>query len=122
MPRLLITDDSMFQRFLITKVVKEMGFETAEAKNGRECMERVRKGGVDALLIDLNMPDMKGIDVLAAIQQEKIGIPVLVITGDIQDSTRKRCLELGAADVMNKPVNDQVLKEKIAAIMGISAS
>lgn len=113
MPTLLIADDSMFQRFQAAKVAQEAGFSVFEAKNGEECLRLAREHKPDALLLDLNMPDPGGLAVLEALSQDMPTLPVVVITADIQETTRGRCLELGAKGFLNKPVNATCLREAL---------
>lgn len=118
MATLLIADDSMFQRFMHAKIAKAHGFEVIEAKDGSECLKMVRANSPDVLLLDLNMPGESGLDVLSAIREENLAPKVLVITADIQDTTRKRCEELGVHGFVNKPVDEEQLGELLASLRG----
>ncbi len=117
MPSLLIADDSMFQRFMHAKAAKEEGFEVMEAKDGHECINLARTNTPDIILLDLNMPEMNGMEVLQILAQEKIATKILIITADIQDTTRKRCLELGVKGFVTKPVNEAELKLQLKAAL-----
>ena len=79
-------------------------------------MEAVRTHSPDCVLLDLLMPEMTGREVLQQIQQEGLGIPVIVITADVQTTTRHECLELGATAVLNKPRNAE---ELLAAVRSV---
>ena len=114
MPTLLIADDSMFQRFQTTKAVREAGYEVIEAKDGGECLQKAREQHPAALLLDLNMPDPGGIAVLEVLSRELPDIRVAVVTADIQETTKARCLELGAKAFLNKPVDHDVLRQLLA--------
>lgn len=118
MATILIADDSMFQRFMHAKVAKTLGYDTMEAKDGNECLELARSARPDVMLLDLNMPGLGGMDVLKAVRDEGLSIQVLVITADIQDTTRQRCEELGVAGFVTKPVDETQLKEALAALAG----
>ena len=117
MPVLLIADDSMFQRFQTAKTAKEAGFDVIEAKNGEECLRLVREHRPAALLLDLNMPDPGGVAVLEVLSRELPDIQVCVVTADIQETTRTRCMELGACVFLNKPVDMGVLRQTLAALV-----
>lgn len=121
MPKLLITDDSMFQRFNLAKLAKEEGFTVLEAKNGGEALEMAQAESPDALLLDLNMPDMNGIEVLEALAKRGDALRILVVTADIQDTTRARCRELGVTVFLNKPVDEAPLREELRAIKALTA-
>ena len=117
MPTLLIADDSMFQRFQAAKTAAEAGFEVLEAKNGEECLTQARAHHPDVVLLDLNMPDPAGSTVMDILAKELPGIRIMVLTADIQETTRQRCLALGAVGFLNKPVDQQALGEALRALL-----
>ena len=116
MPVLLIADDSMFQRFQTAKTAKEAGFEVIEAKDGEECLRLAREQRPQALLLDLNMPDPGGVAVLEVLARDLPDIRVCVVTADIQETTRSRCLELGAREFLNKPVDPAALRQTLDSL------
>lgn len=118
MATILIADDSMFQRFMHAKVAKALGFQVVEAKDGNECLQLMRSTGPEVLLLDLNMPGRGGLEVLEILRQEQLAVEVLVITADIQETTRQRCEELGVAGFVNKPVDEQHLKAALENLAG----
>lgn len=109
MPKVVIADDSMFQRFTLHKMVKNAGFEVIEAKNGQECLDAIDRMHPDLVLLDLNMPVRNGFDILETLRTRGATVPVVVISADIQESSRQRCLNLGAKAVLGKPVREQPL-------------
>ena len=117
MPVLLIADDSMFQRFQAAKTATEAGFDVIEAKDGEECLRLAREQRPRALLLDLNMPDPGGVAVLEVLSRELPDIQICVVTADIQETTRARCMELGARGFLNKPVDQAALRETLAALL-----
>ncbi len=117
MPTLLIADDSLFQRMMLGKLAKAEGFTTVEAKNGQECLDLVAADCPDALVLDLNMPEVDGIGVMIRLREMGVNIPVLVLTADIQTSTLQRCMALGACAVVNKPLDEEVFRGKLKALL-----
>lgn len=113
MPTLLIADDSLFQRMVLGKLARAEGFSVVEAKNGQECLDIVDACGPDALVLDLNMPEVDGLEVMSRLQASGRNLPVLVLTADIQRSTHQRCLALGAAGVINKPLDEAVFRARL---------
>lgn len=113
MPTILISDDSMFQRFMFSKVAKEQGFTVLEAKDGLECLKLAVEHKPDVMLLDLNMPGMTGHEVLQHLADDDVHAKVLVITADIQETTKQRCLELGVSGFLNKPVAEEDLVQAI---------
>lgn len=102
MTLLLIVEDSWLSRRVLCKILKEKGYEILEAASGPEALEILRSKSPDCILLDLLMPEMEGREVLKILREQGSKIPVIVITADIQKTTRSECLELGAIAVINK--------------------
>lgn len=117
MLKLLIADDSMFQRFMHAKTAKELGFEVLNAKDGRECLDTAASEKPDVILLDLNMPVLSGLEVLKALKEKGVTPKILVITADIQDTTKQRCIDCGAVGFINKPVEEEVLREQLQSLL-----
>ncbi|GAB6059828.1 response regulator [Desulfonatronum parangueonense] len=122
MPKVMVADDSMFQRFTLVKMLKNLEYEVIEAKDGQECLDSIARETPDALLLDLNMPIRNGFEVLETLQSQGADFPILVISADIQESSRQRCLDLGAKAVLSKPVLEQTLARTLAELTGPSSS
>lgn len=105
MALILIIDDSSFQRGRISEAIKAEGYDVLEASNGREGLEILTSRAPDCIMMDLTMPQMDGFAVLKALQERKCSIPKIVLTADIQATTRKECLDLGACAFINKPID-----------------
>ncbi|MBN1432732.1 MAG: response regulator [Methanomicrobiaceae archaeon] len=114
MINILVTDDSGFQRNIIISILKDHGYGYIEAGNGAEAMEAVLKEKPDLVLLDLYMPDSGGFDFLEEAGRLKLEIPVIMLTSDIQDTTKERCMELGASGFLTKPVVKEELLAKIS--------
>lgn len=111
--RVLIVDDSISARYFLHKKLKQAGFETFEAANGIEAFEKLKIGSYDIMLLDLLMPEMSGIELLKIVQKENLNIRTIVISADIQQQVQDECFELGAMDFINKPIEIDVLIEKL---------
>lgn len=114
MSRVLIIDDSSFQRKMIKKSVEELGHETILADSGKEGLKIIRDEKPDFVFLDLLMPEMTGFDVLQSLKDAGNKTPVVVISADIQESTKEKCFGLGAAGFINKPPQ----KEAIQKVLG----
>jgi CheY-like chemotaxis protein len=99
---LLIVEDSWLSRRVLCKMLQEKGYETIEAASGPQALEMLPRISPDCILLDLLMPEMEGREVLKILREQGSKIPVIVITADIQKTTRCECLELGAIAVINK--------------------
>ena len=118
MARILVVDDSGFQRKRTCRVLHRAGYETLDAADGKAALEAVEREAPDLVITDLNMPTMTGMEFLAALQERGITLPVVVLTSDVQEATREECVERGAAEVLNKPVNDDRLLVTVEAFVG----
>ncbi len=113
MALVLIIDDSWLQRMNIGNIIKEGGYETIEAPDGKEGINLIDSRKPDCVILDLLMPEMDGIEVLKTLGDKTKGMPVIVVTADIQSTTRQQCLELGASEIINKPPKKEYLLEVI---------
>ncbi len=118
MKKILIVDDSRFSRFQVTKILQEENFEILEAENGAQGLEKVQTHQPDFIISDLLMPEMDGFEFLEKLKQEDNQIPVIVMTADIQDSTRQKVIELGALELINKPLRPPLLLSAIQSALG----
>jgi len=109
MTRILIVDDSLFQRRIISTPLKTEGYEVIEAINGRDGLEKILSGKPDLILLDILMPEMDGFEMLKKLRDTGNTIPVIMLTSDVQNTTRDECLSLGAEAFINKPVKAEEL-------------
>jgi CheY-like chemotaxis protein len=117
MPRILITDDSSFQRKIISSILEKEGFETVCARNGREGLELAVESSPDLIILDLLMPEMDGFEMMRQIRERGFSAPIIILTADIQDSTKEKCQEMGAAACLNKPLKKDDLLATIRDIL-----
>ncbi len=117
MTKILFIDDSSFQRRIVSDILREAGYEPIVTENGRSGIDLAQKENPDLLITDLLMPEYDGYFVLKEAQACGLGIPILIMTSDIQDTTRDQCISLGAAGVVNKPVKKDILLPTIARVL-----
>lgn len=108
-PRLLVVDDQFTVRELQRSILEAAGYPVEIAKDGREALDRVRQGGIDLVLTDLEMPEMTGLELLTAIRQvpETASLPVVIITSRGDEEDRRRGAEAGADAYVVKSEFDQ---------------
>ena len=117
MAQVLVLEDSAYQRGKIRRALAAEGYELLEAVNGHEGLEMLATNTPDCILVDLLMPEMDGAAVLQSLHSQGINIPVIVLTADIQEGTRQRCLELGAAVVITKPLQEGELVDAVRQVI-----
>ena len=115
---ILVADDSRTMRKIFTMELEALGFRNIlQARDGLQAMETVRGQSVDLLLLDMEMPEMDGLEVLAAIKgdQQLKSLPVIVISGDDEVAKAIRCIETGAEDYLPKPFDPVLLRARIVS-------
>lgn len=120
MTSILVVEDSWLTRRVICKILRAEGYETWEASSGPEALEMIQTQPPNCMLLDLLMPDMEGREVLQAMRDRGLKIPTIVITADIQASTREECIALGAIAVIHKMPNSEELIGWIEKALGAS--
>ena len=116
-PLILVVDDSLFMRKRVRQLLGQDGYTLVEASSGASALTELGRHQFDCILTDLLMPEMDGFELLAELRRRQVTTPVVVVTADIQKATRERCEELGAAQVIQKPVPPDVLRSVVAGIV-----
>ena len=115
--RLLVVDDNKVNRLLLTRSLELQGHSVASAENGRVALQMLRRDPFDLLLLDMEMPEMNGFEVLEQLvgDLQLRDMPVIVTSSLEGIANVVRCIELGAEDYLAKPVNPVLLKARIGA-------
>ena len=119
MSRVLITDDSILQRRTLSAIVADVGHEVDTACNGQEAIEKIQATTPDCLLLDMLMPVIDGIQVLETLESRGVKLPIIVLTADVQEGLKDRCLELGVTMFLNKPVKQDQLQQALRDILPV---
>lgn len=115
MPHILIVDDSLLTRRHLARTLSEVGYQTTQASDGDEALSILEDTPFDCVLLDMLMPHMSGHEVLARLRERGTHPPVIVLTADIQDTTREACLVEGALRILNKPPDKEELLSTVRA-------
>ena len=121
MNRTLVVDDSPTMRRMVMASLRDVcagGF--AEAGSGLEAIEQLALGPIDLMVLDLNMPDMHGLDVLKFLRAHQAfrTVPVIVLTTRGDEPSRAAALAAGATLYMTKPFVPQVLAARARELLG----
>jgi DNA-binding NtrC family response regulator len=103
--RILIVDDDKLVRWTLTQKCREFGYFSLEASSGEEALRMLQTDPVDAILLDVHLPDLSGIEVLEKLKQAGETRSVIMMTADPQLDDVKAALRLGAYDFVSKPIN-----------------
>lgn len=119
---ILVVDDEEVILFTSSLILKSEGFENVlTLKDGREVMPLLKRQDVSAILLDLYMPEVSGLDLLKEIAYEHPDIPVLVATGANDIDTAVECIKSGAFDYLLKPVDKNRLVASIRKAFEVKA-
>jgi two-component system chemotaxis response regulator CheY len=102
-PKVLLVDDSGLARRGTRRVLEEAGYTVVEAEDGLSALERFAVEKPDVVLLDLVMKGMYGLDVLAKLRELDPAARVIVVSADIQTSSREMVQAGGASGFINKP-------------------
>jgi len=125
MHRLLVVDDSKLMRDMVAACLRPLGAVAFEfAGTGLEAIERLSLASFDCVVLDLNMPDVGGVEVIEFVRsQDKLkSLPILIVTTRGDDASRARVLDAGASGFLAKPFTpDQILGEVRRLLPGTPA-
>ena len=113
----LLVDDSGLARRGTRRILEGAGYQVIEADDGLSALERYALDRPDVVLLDLVMRGMYGLEVLAKLQQLNPDVRVIVVSADIQTSSRDLVREAGAAAFLNKPVDPARMLETVGQVL-----
>jgi len=117
--KILAIDDQQLILLSVEKRLKEMGFEVMTAENGQEGQQLFDSFAPDLVLLDINMPDMSGLDVVKYIRSQKESkIPILVMSGNTEEKVIIDGFTLGIDDYLKKPVSLDEMAARVKRILG----
>jgi two-component system chemotaxis response regulator CheY len=119
--KILIVDDSKAMRMLVRRALREAGYgdhDYAEAGNGKEALEVLKAGGVDLALLDWNMPEMTGIEVLAQVKALGLKVKCGMITTEASPEMTARAHSEGALFIIAKPFSPEVVERELKRVFG----
>jgi class 3 adenylate cyclase len=112
-----VVDDNRVNRILLARGLEGDGHLVETAENGKQALERLRTTSFDLVLLDIEMPEMDGYQVLESCLQdpELRDIPIIMTSSLDELASVVKCVELGAEDYLNKPVNPVLLRARVSA-------
>ncbi len=119
---ILIAEDSSLNQHIATLMLRKLGYGATSVLTGKAAIEAVRRGIYDAVLMDLHMPEMDGLEATREIRrwEEETGstkrIHIIALTADAMVGDREKCLEAGMDDYLSKPLRGQELATAIARV------
>ena len=118
--KILVVDDSRVMRQIVIRTLRQAGYaghEIVEAADGREALEKVHTESPDLVLSDWNMPEMNGVDLLAAMRSAGSGVPFGFVTSEGSAEMRARACAGGALFLIAKPFTSGAFEEALAPVL-----
>jgi len=114
---LLVVDDNSMNRIMLSRYITKLGYQATLAENGRQALEKLQGEPFDLVLLDVQMPEMDGYQVLEHLKADPRlrDIPVIMISAVEELESVVRCIELGAQDYLPKPFNPVLLRARLSA-------
>jgi two-component system cell cycle response regulator DivK len=121
MRTILIVDDEMKSRELLSRVLVGSGWDVITANNGRDALEKIKVCRPHIIVLDMTMPEMDGFEVARSLKSnpEYRTIPILAATGLCSWGDRQRCLAAGCDDYVAKPFTVQQLQQHLVSLLQI---
>ena len=117
MSKILIVDDEENIRLIIKKYALFEGYETDEACDGMEAVEKCRKNHYDIIIMDIMMPELDGFSACREIKKEKADIPVIMLSARGEEYDRIHGFEIGVDDYVVKPFSPKELIMRVGAVL-----
>jgi CheY-like chemotaxis protein len=117
--RILLAEDNLVNQRVAMTMLGKMGHRVTLATNGLEVLEQWRQSDLDLILMDVQMPEMNGLQATTQIRREEaigVHVPIVAMTASAMSEDRDRCLAAGMDDFISKPVSYKVIEQMIAAI------
>jgi diguanylate cyclase (GGDEF)-like protein/PAS domain S-box-containing protein len=114
--RLLIVDDNEMNRDMLARRLERKGYEVKVAERAQQLLERVQRDGTDIVLLDVEMPELSGLEALKILRgvYSPVELPIIMVTAKNQSEDIVKALDLGANDYLTKPIDFPVALARIA--------
>ncbi len=115
---ILIVEDNLLNQHLLIKILEKSGYNSQVAENGVVALRKIQEKAFDLILMDIRMPEMDGIETTYHLRSDDTfstdqDIPIIAVTAHDDAEEKKKCFEVGMNDYLTKPINKDLLLEKI---------
>ncbi len=116
---LLVVDDNSMNRIMLSRYITRLGYQATLVENGRQALDKLQNEPFDLVLLDVEMPEMDGYQVLEQLKADLRlrDIPVIMISAVEELESVVKCIELGAQDYLPKPFNPVLLRARLTACL-----
>ncbi|MBD8037712.1 response regulator [Solibacillus sp. A46] len=116
---ILIVDDQRGIRLLLDELFKKEGFITHLAANGYDALKIAKENAIDCVLLDMKIPGMDGLEILAHLKSENPDLPVIMMTAYVEQHMIDTATELGVTKYFSKPFNIFEIRDEVKKILTI---
>ncbi|MCX6632259.1 MAG: ATP-binding protein [Candidatus Solibacter sp.] len=120
----LVAEDNLVNQKVVTRLLEKQGHRVTLAGSGREAIEKLLLGGFDLILMDVQMPEMTGLEATEAIRRAECGsghhIPILALTAHAMKGDRERCLSSGMDWYVSKPIRPRELLDAMHRVISLA--
>ena len=118
--KVLIVEDNIINQELLSEILERLKCTVEVADNGKIAVDKVEKNHYDLVLMDIQMPEMDGIEATKTIRKNSNEVPIVAITASIFHSDQNECTEAGMNGFLTKPYTFDQVKEMIAKFLSES--
>jgi signal transduction histidine kinase/CheY-like chemotaxis protein/purine-cytosine permease-like protein len=118
--KILVVDDQRDHRQLLTAILEPLGFQISEASSGESCLLKVQREKPDLILLDISMTGISGIETTAALRQQKLTMPILILSANAYSSDRLAALNAGCNEFLSKPLNVRELLDNLKQYLALT--
>ena len=118
----LVVDDEESVRSYVAEVLTDAGYQVRTASSGTEALNMLAGGSFDAVLLDIVMPGISGLEVLRSYRSSNASSPVIILSGLTGADDAVRAMKLGASDYLSKPFRDEELEQALARALSLAQS
>jgi CheY-like chemotaxis protein len=119
--RILLAEDNVVNQRLVVRLLEKHGYSMLVARTGHEVLTVLQQQSVDLVLMDVQMPEMDGLEVTAAIRKQErqsgVHLPIIALTAHAMKGDQERCLAAGMDGYVSKPINAQTLSATISRVL-----
>jgi len=116
-----VAEDNRVNQLVAVRMLERLGHCPAVAANGREALERLRDGSYQLILMDMQMPEMDGLQATREIRRREAGsgehMPIIAMTANALTGDRERCIESGMDGYLSKPIQPPDLTKEIEVVL-----
>jgi FixJ family two-component response regulator len=120
-PLIAVVDDDASVRKALGRLLTASRFEAVTFGSGRAFLDSLSGSQPDCVILDLQMPELNGLDVLAALARARLDLRVIMITGHDNPESRARCLDAGVMACLSKPLEETAFLRAVTDAVGLAA-